>query len=243
MMNKIISLLTLIIILIFTINYLYDRHHSSKQFNTEVWGHRGGSKYLKLPDNSPAALKKITNVGWKGIEIDCYYDFKSKKIVISHDKKFQKFKGKYFFLNEIDIPSKVSIWLDFKNLNMLDKTEIIQVNKTLLELSKKNKIYVESQNIVNLFRIKKSGVKTVFNLSINSNNIVNIFFLKLTHIILNFDFISITSNQFDLVRKYFPLNIIFTFTLNDEKKICDIINKKQAFVILTKIPEKIIDCY
>ena len=32
------------------------------------------------------------------------------------------------------------------------------------------------QNIVNLFRIKKSGVKTVFNLSINSNNIVNIFF-------------------------------------------------------------------
>ena len=243
MMNKIISLLTLIIILIFTINYLYDRHHSSKQLNTEVWGHRGGSKYLKLPDNSPAALKKISNVGWKGIEIDCYYDFKSKKIVISHDKKFQKFEGKYFFLNEIDIPSKVSIWLDFKNLNMLNKTEIKKINKTLSELSKKNNIYVESQNIINLFRIKKSGIKTIFNLPISSDNIMNIYILKLIHIVLNFDFISITINQLDLVKKYFPLNIIFTFTLNDEKKICDIINKKQAFIILTQIPKKNIDCY
>ena len=242
-MNKIISLLALIIILILTINYLYDRHHSSKQFNTEVWGHRGGSKYLKLPDNSPAALKKISNVGWKGIEIDCYYDFKSKKIVISHDKKFQKFEGKYFFLNEIDIPSKVSIWLDFKNLNMLNKTEIKKINKTLSELSKKNNIYVESQNIINLFRIKKSGIKTIFNLPISSDNIMNIYILKLIHIVLNFDFISITINQLDLVKKYFPLNIIFTFTLNDEKKICDIINKKQAFIILTQIPKKNIDCY
>ena len=46
--------------------------------------------------------------------------------------------------------------LDFKNLNMLNNLEIIEVNKILLKLSKKNNIYVESQSIINLFRIKKS---------------------------------------------------------------------------------------
>ena len=240
-MNKVLSLLT-VIILIFTINYLYDRHNALKKFNTEIWGHRGGGKYLKLPDNSPEALNRISDVGWKGIEIDCYYDLKNKRIIISHDQNLQKFGGKFFFIEEINIPSEIPIWLDFKNLNMLNNLEIIEVNKILLKLSKKNNIYVESQSIINLFRIKKSGIKTIFNLPVYIENIVILFFFKLVFVILGFDFISVTYNYLDIVKDYFPANTTLTFTLNNKKEICEIINKKQAFVILSQLPKKNIDC-
>ncbi|MDC3091402.1 hypothetical protein OA848_03330 [Rickettsiales bacterium] len=240
-MNKVLSLLILII-LVFTTNHLYDRYNALKKFNTEIWGHRGGGKYLKLPDNSPEALKKISDVGWKGIEIDCYYDLKNKRIIISHDRHLQKFRDGFFFIEEIDIPSKIPIWLDFKNLNTLNTPEVGEVNKILSVLTKKNNIYVESQSIINLFRIKKSGVKTIFNLPIYNDNMFIFFFLKLVFVILGFDFISVTHNYFAIVRNYFPANTILTFTLNNKKEICEIINNKQAFVILSQTPEKNIDC-
>ena len=230
------------VLIFFSTNIIFNYIQEKKDFTTEIWGHRLGSNYLKLEDNSPLAMKFLQKSDWDGIELDCFFDKKINKIIISHNRNYQKFKSEYFFLESIKIPKEISIWLDFKNLGELSLKEISLVKKELNLLNKENRLFIESQNILKLIMHRNNHTNIIFNLPILSENIIYLFFLKFILIFLNIENVSISFQQINLIEKILPQNLLLVYTLSNSDDICKIIKEKKAKIILSKIPKGKITC-
>jgi len=180
---KIFLSLIVILTIIYNITLWYVNNNIDKRvakknvFNNchKIWSARGIYS-SKKEQNSLKALKKAADTGYIGFEVDFYYDTALDKFVISHDrpKKGKDGKlhyslkdGKLFTLQELfeKFGKGHYFWLDYKNLDRLDKKDTIKAIKRLKEITKfdniKQRIYLEGCNPFKLNYYEKEGFKTL----------------------------------------------------------------------------------
>lgn len=109
----------------------------------EYWSHRGVSTE-KENENTSQAIKDTIKNGFKGVEIDCFYNDENDDITAQHDLlvKFELLSSLFSELKDTDI----KIWLDIKNL---DKSNDEKSLKRIIQLADINNInysniYIES---------------------------------------------------------------------------------------------------
>ena len=111
--------------------------------NPQVWSHRGVNTNVSNQNTSQAILLAKQN-GFKGSEIDIFYDDDKKRFIVSHDYSYNLKNDKLLYLDEIiQLLGDHYLWLDFKNLNNSNVNESIQyLNDHFSEY--KNQIIIES---------------------------------------------------------------------------------------------------
>jgi hypothetical protein len=86
------------------------------------WAHRGGI-HDGLQENTPPAFLKSIENGFRGFEMDIYFD--AGRFVVSHDLPYALYNGTILTLSallaELPTPSEYFYWLDFKNLKVSNR--------------------------------------------------------------------------------------------------------------------------
>ena len=193
---------------------------------SKVWAHRVNS------------YKRLTNVlkyGFEGIEIDLH--FSNGHFYISHDQEGIKdnITLKQFLEH---VPQEISIWFDLKNLQ---SSNVFEVEKSYLELDKifsiLNRSFIESRNGYTLSSLASNGINTLF--WINPHNNSTIFHLRNISnklIIATSNFIGVSTSHEGFSNRtlstYSHLSL-FTFTVNNDKKISELKKNDKFKVILT----------
>lgn len=241
-----VSMLIPVIILI--INYKFE-NLKIKQFylgEYKVWAHRG--YHIDEQENSINSFNKAINKGAKGIELDLWYDNNIKDFVVSHDYPYKLINGKLLTFNELlnNIPNNVFIWLDFKNLSSMSRSDAEISGRHLREIlinhNIKDKCIVESQNPINLSIFSNLGMFTCYGIYIieatNYSNWFkynkNLLKLKLSFIFGNISAVSLPFKQYNKnISKDLPNIPIYLYTVNDEEEIIKYINDNSVRVILS----------
>ena len=120
---------------------------------SKVWAHR-------VNDIESA---KIKSKNFDGIEVDAIYSKFQKKIFIGHelaDTINNIMLDEWF--NAIENPSKKCFWIDFKNLDTENATDIAyNICSTMARKGLHDNIFVESYNIQALKKLKKTGLRII----------------------------------------------------------------------------------
>jgi len=180
---KFILALVVIVAVIYNVTLFYvnlnikDRVAKKSVYNNchKAWSARGIYS-TKEEQNSIKSFTKAIEAGYIGFEVDFYYDKSLDKFIISHDKPkkdsngklhYTLKDGKLFTLEELfsKFGKEHYFWLDFKNLDRLNKDDTSRAISRLQEISKinniKNRIYIEGCNPFILNRYEKEGFKTL----------------------------------------------------------------------------------
>jgi hypothetical protein len=181
--RKKIAIITISLYALFAIPYfatnLYVDNQLGKRIQTniftdchKVWATRGlvteGDLTLTSSGNSKETLALAFQSGAKGSEIDVYYDVPLGHYVVSHDYPYDVKDGKLLSLEELltEIGPNFYIWLDFKKMGRLDEQQVhnaaSQLNKIAAKVNNKNKLYIESEDPVNLGVFRDAGFNTIF---------------------------------------------------------------------------------
>lgn len=141
----------------------------------KVWSSRGFYENRK-EQNSLAAINRAFSLGAKGVEIDFYYDVKSDRFIVSHDKPkkgkdgeliYQEKEGKILTLASVfdQIPSSQHFWLDYKNLDRLDEGATQSAIKRMQFITEqtgfKQQVYIEGSNPIILANYTRAGFHTI----------------------------------------------------------------------------------
>ncbi len=203
----------------------YNETQSNKNNKTEIWLHRAQDK-LNFNNSNINKLK------FDGAEIDIFFNENDREFYLSHDyPKNDSFQ--YFKINKLKSLNNVKLWLDFKNLENVKIGEAISLKKKLKEISIKNVVYIESQNIFKLKLLSSPKIKILYNLPLIFEDKIFVSFLKYTLKLINFSNFSISANQYNLIKDVFKSENIFIYTVNNKAVLCKFIKDKAVKVILT----------
>lgn len=141
----------------------------------KIWSSRGFYDSRK-EQNSLAALNRAFALGAKGVEIDFYYDVKSDRFIVSHDKPkkskngeliYQEKEGQLLTLESVftQISLTQHFWLDYKNLDRLDENETKSAIKRLQFITEQTgftrQVYIEGSNPLILSNYTRAGFHTI----------------------------------------------------------------------------------
>lgn len=194
----------------------------------QFWSHRGLGDH-QFPENTPAAVTHALSQGFTGVEIDIHYISKSDQILVTHDLDPGGSNG--VPLDMFEFPGKAMIWLDFKNLGSLNRSEISAFANNLRRLGLAGRSYVESKSITQLWFVKEEGLRVILWLSG-----WKIRFLPITKLISRFGAftaVSCSLANLTIVSRHFTDRSIFTFTENDPRNFKSLIANKKVAVVLT----------
>ncbi len=222
------------IILIFI--FFYDmKVFANTIHNTELWLHRGQNYSNNIED----VFLKIDDQSWNGVEIDIFFSKQHNKFFITHDLPLN---NSLQTLKDIFLINNKKIWLDFKNLSDIPFSNLVKLRENLKHIGYKNEIFIESQNFFKLKFLQSEKVNIIFNIPIVFNNKIYLSLMSYLTNFLNFEYVSVSIESLHIIQKYFKSNQIFLFTVNSKKKICELVSKHSASVVLTSVSPEEIDC-
>ena len=223
--------ITFILILFF-----YDISvYADKIHNTELWLHKGQNYSNNIGD----IFSKIDDKRWNGVEIDIFFSKQHNKFFITHDLPLN---NSLPTLKDIFLISDKKIWLDFKNLSDIPFSNLVKLKERLKQIGYKNEIFIESQNFLKLKFLQSEKINIIFNIPIVFKNKIYLSLMSYLTNFLNFEYVSVSIESFHIIQKYFKSNQIFLFTVNSKKKICELVSKHSASVVLTSVSPEEIDC-
>lgn len=264
MIKKILlSLLVISIILWNGTIYYIDQHIAEKYDDTvynsihKIWIARGLYNF-RAEENSITAIQRAFDAGAAGVEVDFYYDIKSNRFIVSHDKFvnsktseliYEEKDGKILTLEELFLTTGKDhyFYLDYKNLDRITYDETQDAIKRLEKITQfddlKKRVYIEGSHPFKLPMYTDAGFKTLFGIHpLPENNpvssiVVNAYkmvyyFKNITAIALNYGEIDnpIYGPKTEKLLKDIP---IFVFhTPIDEDFLRLLIEKKDVKMIL-----------
>lgn len=220
-----------------------------------MWAHRGFFKD-GLQQNSIESFVKAFDLGVLGVELDIFYDLKTDEYIVSHDYPYNLKNGHILKLEEVftKVSKRGYFWLDFKNLAILSKHDTQKATVRLRNLLRKynlaEKSIVESTNPINLSICSKSGLYTSFWITpyiINEQDYFfafwyNIYRYKLIFLYGNFSAISMDHFLFSKqIEKIFSDIPIHLFTVNDKRRLTELIAKDNVKVVLSDEKENYLE--
>ena len=224
--------ITIILIFIF----FYDmKVFADSIHNTELWLHRGQNYSNNIED----IFLKIDDQSWNGVEIDIFFSKQHDKFFIAHDLPLN---NSLQTLKDIFLINNKKIWLDFKNLSDIPFSNLVKLREKLKHIGFKNEIFIESQNFFKLKFLQSEKVNIIFNIPIVFKNKIYLSLMSYLTNLLNFEYVSVSIDSFQIIQKYFKSSQIFLFTVNSKKKICELVSKHAASVVLTSVSPEEIDC-
>ena len=183
MIKKILlSLLVISIILWNATIYYIDQHIAEKYDDTvynsihKIWIARGLYNF-RGEENSITAIQRAFDAGASGVEVDFYYDIKSNRFIVSHDKSinsktseliYEKKDGKILTLEELFLSTGKDhhFYLDYKNLDRITYEETQEAIKRLEKITQfddlKKRVYIEGSHPFKLPMYTDAGFKTLF---------------------------------------------------------------------------------
>jgi len=182
---KSLRLIPIILLFIVFVAGLYCSNKKSKNtfYNNKkakLWAHRGLS--INAPENSLESIQAAFENGFKGVEIDLWFNKNTQSFHIHHDYSDSSKLTLNKIMN-IYHDKDLKFWLDLKNLNQNNKNDIINnLNKLENTYHIKEKIIIESPQASELNDVEKSGYFT----SLYFKPVINtIFIIRFRNIILN----------------------------------------------------------
>lgn len=209
--------------------YAFDLRSIESQY-TEIWLH----KSQKNASDIKEIIHKLNISKVKGAEFDVYYSIVDNKYYLTHDQPNKKDK-RYLLLEDLNKINKKNIWLDFKNLKDIDFNKIDLLKAILEKVSKNNSLFIESQNIIKLKLLSSREINIIYNLPIFYNNRYLISCLRYVTNLLGFNYYSLSLDNYNMIKSFFPLNNTFIYTVNNKKKICEMLKENKIKVILSDI--------
>ncbi len=222
----------------------FNRYVHSLELDNEqeIWSHRG--VHNRLQENSLEAFQLAKEQGFKGVEIDVFYD--NGKFVVSHDKPYQLVNGEILLLSQVfkQFESELFYWIDLKNINRRNKNEVASNLNEIFNGYEglQEKVFIESGNGLALRRLSKKGLNCIYWVQFSRSQPKQ--FLKLIFIkavILNSHFKGISSD-FRFVdktfRKQFKNLNWYIFTVDVQLVIDRFMRFKETTVILTDLEGK-----
>ena len=182
MIKKIVILLFVLLVVLYqvTINYVDSKIQITTKndiYNSchKIWSARGVyEEYAN--QNSIGSFKKAFSRGSVGAEVDLYYDVKSNRFIISHDRPkkdkngeliYTKKDGVILTLEKLlqDVGENHYFWLDYKNLNRITLKETEIAIERLLAITAGNlvrdRLYIEGSDPWLLSVYTDAGFKTI----------------------------------------------------------------------------------
>jgi len=178
---KYIFIFTIFVTLFYNMTVLYVDTKIKKDVNVythckKVWASRG--LYESYEErNSITSIQRAFSAGFLGVEVDAYYDTATKRFIVSHNKPHKNTdgtltytlkEGKILTLEELfSLTGKGHyFWLDFKNLDRLNKKETQHAIERLEVITKqyalKQRVYVEGSTPQRLQKYEERGFYTLF---------------------------------------------------------------------------------
>ncbi len=165
----------------FSLDFYVDWQLAKKDFSDsyddchKVWTARGlyGDG---IEQNSIESISAAFAQGAKGVEVDIRYDIGLNDFIVSHDYPYNKKNGRILPLSELfdAIGDDHFFWLDYKGLRRLSESQTDQAIQRLFAISTKNdlaqRIYVEGEAPLNIYRYRKAGFHTIFDTHPLSDN-------------------------------------------------------------------------
>lgn len=205
----------------------------------QVWSHRG--VHDSLPENSLQAIQLAKVEGFKGVEIDVFYDSEY-GFVVSHDFPYKTINGKLLNLEEVfsTFGADLFYWLDLKNLTAENKKVVLKSFQDLFRQTPKlkQKVFVESGN-GNVLSYLSKELQTIYWVQFSRKPGKQ--FLKLQYIkfiIGKSNFVGITSDHRYLgkpFKRVFKDCNFFVFTINSKKRIRKLHQQSDIKIILTDL--------
>ncbi|MCW8838657.1 MAG: hypothetical protein OQK11_08150, partial [Thiovulaceae bacterium] len=233
----------------------YD--HSIYNSIHKIWVARGLYN-SPIEENSITAVQRAFDAGASGVEVDFYYDIKSNKFIVSHNKPrvgkngeliYEQKDGKTLTLEELFLTTGKDhyFYLDYKNLDRISYDETKKAIKRLEKITQfdnlKSRVYIEGSHPLKLSKYTQAGFKTLFGIHplpedyLFSSIVVNgykiaYYFSDITAIALNYGTIQkpIYGEKTQLLLKHIP---IFVFhTPSEENFLKMLIEKEDVKMIL-----------
>jgi len=251
---KVRSGITLVVFgLIVVVVFLFVVEHKFKSLSPNVfysgcfkmWAHRG--YFLGgTQQNSIGSFQAAFNLGAKAIELDIHYDLSLNDYVVSHDFPYALKDGKLLLLEEVfkNFSTSGFFWLDFKNLrrNLSSDSTNKAINR-LVELTKKynlkEKIIIESPDPIRLLAASRRGFFTSYWIRpyIDRQTLQPWhYFLKVKFFLLYGNFSALSMNHIwytDDIEKVFKHIPIHLFTVNNQRRLVELMEKDSVKIILT----------
>ena len=143
----------------------------------KVWSSRGIYQTV-AEQNSIQSLQSAFSSGYMGAEVDLFYDVKTDRFIISHDRPKKLANGELLYTkknNEILTLEKLFkqvgkanyFWLDYKNLGRITEEQTTTAIERLLTITAfdpalRQRIYIEGSNPLMLSRYTDAGFRTIF---------------------------------------------------------------------------------
>lgn len=147
---------------------IYDNCH-------KVWSARGFYKN-HAEQNSISSFARAFSLGSVGAEVDLYFDVKTKRFIVSHDRPKKLANDKLLYTDKegatltlqkllTSVGKDHYFWIDYKNLDRLSDEETVSALERLSEITKfdgiKSRIYLEGSNPFILSKYTEAGFKTI----------------------------------------------------------------------------------
>lgn len=140
--------------------------------SAKVWAHRGFTG-AGAPENSLASYTAAVDRGAKGIELDVFFDVRTRRFVVAHDAEDAFAEEGTKPLADVFkmLGGRVYYWLDFKNLKDLPMTEVLsaaeRLRSQLEQFELGSKVLVESIEPEALKVFAGMGIATSYWVSLN----------------------------------------------------------------------------
>lgn len=183
-MNKKSISITLLVVAVIAWNLTVSYVDKQLQENSDdsvyvnchkVWAARGLYNGHS-EQNSIVSMQRAFTEGALGVEVDLYYDVKTDRFIISHDKPVKNKEGNLVYTEkngklltlEVLLESVGEghyFWLDYKNLDKLSVQESEHAIKRLLHITSKGvlheSLYIEGSNPFRLSMYTDAGFRTI----------------------------------------------------------------------------------
>ncbi len=180
---KYIFTLILLLTIVYHATLIYVEAHIDQKDHSNVynakhitWSARGIYDSYAT-QNSLESFQKAFEAGYVGAEVDCFYDEFLDKFIVSHDRypnkegkgyTYNLKNGKLLTLKELfeTLGKDHYFWVDYKNLDRLDKATSLKAIQRLDAITKvhhiKERIYLEGSTPNHLQYYADAGYKTLF---------------------------------------------------------------------------------
>jgi len=184
MNKKSIAFLLLVLLVILwnvTVHYVDTKleNNSTSVYDgcDKIWSARGlyDSANSHSDQNSISSIRRAFEHKASGAEVDFYYDVKSNRFIVSHDKPKKGLNGELIYTEKEGgiltlehlfkaLGDGHYFWLDYKNLDRLSQPEADAAIKRLTAISNnslRERLYIEGSNPLKLSVYTQAGFKTI----------------------------------------------------------------------------------
>lgn len=257
-------LIVLLIVVVYNATILYveknlQTNHYENIYDDchKVWSARGFYNN-HAEQNSISSFSRAFSLGSKGAEVDLYFDIKSERFIISHDRPKKSEKGELLYTEKegsiltlekliLSVGIEHYFWLDYKNLDRLSDENTAKAIARLSKITEfdsiKSRLYIEGSNPLILSKYTDAGFNTILGIhpSYEKNALssvaLNIFkmayyFNNITAFAMSYGLVEtpIYGSKAQKILKGIP---VFLFHVpDDEELIKSLINKTEVRALL-----------